>query len=87
MFGSVGGLISTWTYIPSDAPTYRIGHGINLGCAVAWTALAIAGYYWMKMDNKKRDEREVFEREKLIGMEQKEIEDLEWKHPAWRWKP
>jgi hypothetical protein len=86
MFGNIGGLIATWTYIPWDAPGYEIGHGMNLACAVAWTLLAIGAGLWMKYDNKKRDGREAGAHEALAGMSRKEVQDLEWKHPAWRWK-
>jgi hypothetical protein len=29
MFGNVGGLISTWSFLPFDKPDYHIGNGIN----------------------------------------------------------
>lgn len=87
MFGNIGGLIATWTYIPSDAPGYRIGNGLNLACAILWCSIAIAAGLWMRYDNKKRDEREGGANELLAGMSQKEIQDLEWKHPGWRWRP
>jgi hypothetical protein len=41
MFGYLGGLIATWTYLPSDAPRYFIGNSINLACAALWTGIAI----------------------------------------------
>ncbi|KAH7380038.1 major facilitator superfamily domain-containing protein [Pyrenochaeta sp. MPI-SDFR-AT-0127] len=87
MFGNIGGLIATWTFIPSDAPGYRIGNGLNLACAILWTTIAIAAGLWMRYDNRKRDEREAGAHELLAGMSQKEIQDLEWKHPGWRWRP
>lgn len=59
MFGNIGGLIATWTFIPSDAPGYRIGNGLNLACAILWTTIAIAAGLWMRYDNRKRDEREA----------------------------
>ena len=86
-FGYVGGLIATWTYLPGDAPRYPIGNSINLACAVGWTTLAIATLFWMKFDNKRRDDRETAVREEVAGLSQREIQDLEWKHPGWRWKP
>jgi hypothetical protein len=86
MFGSIGGLIATWTYLPGDSPLYRIGNGINVGCAVTWTVNAVGAGLWMKYDNKKRDEKEAGAHEELAGLSQKEIQDLEWKHPGWRWK-
>ncbi|KAI8942329.1 hypothetical protein NX059_000408 [Plenodomus lindquistii] len=86
MFGNIGGLIATWTYLPSDAPGYEIGNGINIACALAWTGIAIATGLWMRYDNKRRDAGEIGAREQLAGLGQKEIQDLEWKHPGWRWK-
>lgn len=87
MFGNIGGLIATWTFLPTDAPKYHIGNGINLTCAILWTLLAVATFFWMKYDNKKREKRAPGAREELAGLSQKEIVDLEWKHPEWRWRP
>lgn len=86
MFGYLGGLFATWTYLPSDAPRYFIGNSINVACATIWTGIAIGAALWMKYDNKKRDDREAGAHEELAGLSQKEIQDLEWKHPGWRWK-
>ena len=87
MFGYLGGLIATWTYLPTDAPRYFIGNSINVACATLWTAIAIGAGVWMKYDNTKRDEREAGAHEELAGLTEKEIQDLEWTHPGWRWKP
>lgn len=87
MFGSAGGLIATWTYLPTDAPEYAIGNSINLSCAIAWTTVAVLGVFWMKWDNNKREARSAGAHEQLAGMSEKDIQDLEWKHPDWRWKP
>jgi nitrate/nitrite transporter NarK len=87
MFGYVGGLIATWTFLPSDAPRYPIGNGINLACAITWTAVAIATLFWMKYDNKRRDEKESAALQEIANLSQHELGDLEWKHPSWRWKP
>lgn len=40
---------------------------------------------WMVRDNEKRDLRDVDA--ELEGKSLKQIQDLDWKHPAWRWKP
>ncbi|KAF7548677.1 hypothetical protein G7Z17_g6909 [Cylindrodendrum hubeiense] len=85
MFGNVGGLISTWAFPVSDGPKYPIGNGLNLGCATAILLLSTAGYFWMNADNKKRDARNV--EEELAGMSAGEIQELDWKHPAFRWRP
>lgn len=86
ILGYLGGLISTWIYLPNDGPQYVIGNSINLACAIGWTGIALGAGVWMKYDNKKRDEREAGAHEELAGLTQKEIQDLEWKHPGWRWK-
>ncbi|KAK1755511.1 major facilitator superfamily domain-containing protein [Echria macrotheca] len=85
MCGNIGGLISTWSFLPSDAPNYPIGNGLNLASAGTVLVVATLMLLWMKMDNKRRDGRNV--EEELAGMSQQEVEDLDWKHPAFRWKP
>ncbi|KAH7401295.1 major facilitator superfamily domain-containing protein [Pyrenochaeta sp. MPI-SDFR-AT-0127] len=86
MFGYCGALIATWTYLPWDTPKYMLGNGINLACAAAWTGIGIGAGMWMKYDNKKRDERQAAGMEEIAGLTQLEIQDLEFRHPAWRWK-
>lgn len=87
MFGYIGGLIATWTFLPTDAPRYPIGNGINLACSITWTLLAIATFSWMKYDNKRRDEKEEMAEEEITNLSQQAVQDLEWRHPSWRWKP
>ena len=86
-FGYVGALIASWTYLPGDSPRYAIGNGINLGCAVTWTVVAIFTKLWMTRDNRKRDSRQLEAHTELATLSDDEIANLEWKHPAWRWKP
>ncbi|KEZ41881.1 hypothetical protein SAPIO_CDS6569 [Scedosporium apiospermum] len=85
MFGNVGGLISTWSYIKWDAPDYKIGNGLNLGAASGILVCGILTSLWMNWDNRRREKRDVDQ--ELSGLSQAEIENLEWKHPAWRWAP
>jgi hypothetical protein len=40
---------------------------------------------WMVRDNKKRETRDVDG--ELEGKSLKQIQDLDWKHPSFRWKP
>lgn len=88
MFGYLGGLVATWTYLPWDGPMYPIGNGLNLAVSGALGVASICGLVWMKWDNKKRDERTPAEKEELLaGMTHEEIGDLDWKHPDFRWKP
>jgi len=85
MAGNIGGLISTWSYLPHDGPDYHIGNGLNLAVTCTIFLVTIATLLWMKWDNKRREARHV--EEELAGMSEQEIRDLDWKHPAFRWKP
>lgn len=88
MFGYLGGLVATWTYLPWDGPMYPIGNGLNLAVSGAIGVASIGGLVWMKLDNKKRDQRTPAEREELLaGMTREEIANLDWKHPDFRWRP
>ncbi|KAK2047215.1 major facilitator superfamily transporter [Colletotrichum somersetense] len=84
MFGNIGGLISTWSFISKDAPDYPIGNGLNLAASSMILIVATSAWFWMKWDNKRRDERSI--EEELAGMSEQEIRDLDWKHPAFRWR-
>lgn len=85
MFGNVGGLIAAWSFLPFDAPDYHIGNGLNLATAGTVFVVGTVMLLWMKKDNKKRESRDVDA--ELSGLTEKEIEDLDWKHPSFRWKP
>jgi hypothetical protein len=88
MCGYLGGLLATWTYLPWDGPMYPIGNGLNLAMSGLIGVASIAGLFWMKADNKRRDKVTPAEREELLaGLTPAQISDLEWKHPDWRWKP
>ncbi|CAD6579687.1 MAG: hypothetical protein CYPHOPRED_000984 [Cyphobasidiales sp. Tagirdzhanova-0007] len=83
MLGSIGGLISTWSFLPFDAPAYHIGNGLNLATSTCMLILSIGLLFWQKADNRRRDKLDV-DRE-LLGLSQTEIQQLDWKHPAFRW--
>lgn len=85
MFGNVGGLISTWSFLQWDAPNYHIGNGLNLATSGTILIASTLVLFWMFHDNQKRESRSI--EEELAGLEQKEIQDLDWKHPAFRWRP
>lgn len=84
MMGNVGGLIASWSFLPGDAPNYPIGNGLNLATNVSIFIAASLTLVWMKRDNKKREERDTDE--ELRGLTPEQIEDLDWKHPAFRWR-
>ncbi|KAI1200147.1 MFS general substrate transporter [Nemania serpens] len=85
MFGNIGGLIATWSYLPFDSPDYKIGNGLNLAAASLILIISILQIAWMRWDNKRREKKDI--EAELQGLTQTEIESLEWKHPGFRWRP
>ncbi|RMZ84310.1 hypothetical protein DV738_g503, partial [Chaetothyriales sp. CBS 135597] len=84
MLGNVGGLISTWAFLPFDSPHYPIGNGLNLAVQVMVFVLGCGIFWWVARDNRKRDLRDADT--ELAGMTTEEIQDLDWRHPGFRWK-
>lgn len=85
MFGNIGGLIATWVFIPSDGPRYPIGNGVNLATSSSILIVGTLTLLWMYWDNKRRQARSA--EEELAGLTQRQIEDLDWRHPGFRWVP
>lgn len=85
IIGNVGGLISTWAFAASDAPYFMRGSGLNMGTACSSLLLAIGLIFWMKWDNKRRAARDP--EAELSGLTLKQVHDLDWAHPGFRWKP
>jgi hypothetical protein len=85
MLGNIGGLISTWSFLPFDAPNYKIGNGLNLATSSTILILSIALLLWMNRSNKKRESVNVDQ--ELAGKSAGEIEDMDWRHPSFRWRP
>lgn len=84
MFGNIGGLISTWSFLPFDAPDFKIGNGLNLATSSTMFAVSVALYFWMAHDNKQREKKDVDA--ELEGLSQSQIQGLDWRHPSFRWK-
>ena len=84
MFGNIGGLIATWSFLPHDAPDYPIGNGLNLATSTLLLILAILSLLWMIADNKRREKRDIDA--ELVGLSEKQIQNLDWRHPGFRWK-
>ena len=87
MFGNVGGLISTWSFLPFDGPNYPIGNGLNLAANSTIFIVTIALGFWMKANNKKRNLKSHSAQMELEQQSEKQIQDLDWKHPHFRWRP
>lgn len=84
MLGNIGGLISTWAFLPFDAPNYPIGNGLNLATSAMTVITAALIWVFMKADNKRRSKKDIDA--ELDGMDAKQIQDLDWKHPGFRWR-
>jgi MFS family permease len=84
MLGNMGGLVATWSFLPFDAPDYRIGNGLNLATTSVMFLSSVALFFWMMWSNKKREKVDVSSA--LAGLSLKQIQDLDWKHPAFRWR-
>lgn len=86
MMGNLGGLIVTWSYLPSDAPQSRIASGLNVASlSTIFIILSFLGL-WMKRDDRERDARQSQADEGLSGLSASELQDLEYKHPSFRWR-
>lgn len=85
MMGNLGGLVSTWSFLPNDAPNFHIGNGLNFAAGSTILITAIALYFWMVADNARRQRKDVVGA--VAGLTTKQIQDLDWKHPGFRWKP
>lgn len=80
-----GGLVATWSFLPFDGPNYPIGNGLNMGACSLGLVVAILLELWMRRDNRKRESRDVDA--ELSGLSVKQIQDLDWRHPGFRWNP
>ena len=85
MLGNIGGLISTWSYLPFDGPDYHIGNGLNLATSSTTLLLGAGLWIYMTWDNKRRERVDVAA--PLAGLSQMQIQDLDWRHPGFRWRP
>ncbi|KAL4912644.1 major facilitator superfamily domain-containing protein [Aspergillus aurantiobrunneus] len=85
MFGNIGGLVSTWSFLDFDKPDYHIGNGLNLATSSMCLILSALLWAWMNWDNRKREETDVDQA--LAGLSQKQVQDLDWRNPAFKWRP
>lgn len=84
MFGNIGGLIATWSFLPFDAPDYHIGNGLNLAVSSVCLLVSVGLWLWMIWDNRRREKVDVDSA--LSGLSVKQIQDLDWRNPAFRWR-
>lgn len=85
MFGNIGGLVSTWSFLPFDGPDYHIGNGLNLATSTTTLILGASLWAYMTWDNRRRSRVDIGTA--LAGLSQKQIQDLDWRNPAFKWRP
>lgn len=83
LFPAGADMNSSWSYIPSDGPTYRTGHSINLGGQIGVLVLSTFGILYCTWENKqraagKRDSR-------LVGLDEVQKARLGSRHPEFRY--
>lgn len=86
MFGNIGGLIATWAFLPFDGPNFPIGNGLNLAVQVLVLMSGFGLALWMRMDNRKRAQAGDVHL-KIRDLSQKQVADLDWRHPGFIWRP
>ncbi|KAK5657148.1 hypothetical protein OQA88_3205 [Cercophora sp. LCS_1] len=84
LFAHLGGLVGTWAFLQWDAPHFPIGNGLNLATSTTLLLISSATLVWMKRDNRARDQRADREEEAGQSLTADEVQDLDWKHPAFR---
>ncbi|KAJ7180788.1 MFS general substrate transporter [Mycena filopes] len=83
-FGALGSVIAVWTYLPTDAPNYHKGNSLNLGTTSAICVLTVAAAIYIRWENAKRagGERDY----RFEGKTAKELEELGYRHPHFRYQ-
>lgn len=81
--GTIGSVVSTWTYTSNFAPRYLPGNAINL--ATTTLVFFIGGFltWYVRWENKRRDRGELDYR--LEGLTEEEAQGLGHKHPHFRY--
>ncbi|EFW98959.1 major facilitator superfamily transporter [Grosmannia clavigera kw1407] len=86
VLGGLGGIVSTWSFLESDAPMYRIGNSINLAASIGILVLSALVLLFMNTSNRQRDSRNAAKLTALEGLSEQELQALDWKHPSFRWR-
>ncbi|KAK4057223.1 hypothetical protein OIO90_001718 [Microbotryomycetes sp. JL221] len=82
--GNIGGLASTWTFVPSQNPRQVPGNTLNLVGSVIILFTAAGLWAWQIRQNKLRDQNR--QDGVLEGLTSEEIAALGDKHPAFRYR-
>ncbi|KAF8916083.1 MFS general substrate transporter [Mucidula mucida] len=82
--GTIGAIVAVWTYLPTDAPSFRKGSILNVATSSTVIVLVIIGALYIRWENGKRERGERNYR--LEGKTTQEIVDLGYKHPDFRYQ-
>ncbi|ESK89335.1 mfs transporter [Moniliophthora roreri MCA 2997] len=82
--GTIGAVIAVWTYLPTDAPNYHNGNTLNLSTSSFTCVLVLLVVLYIRLENAKRNRGERNYR--LEGKSRKEIEELGYLHPGFRYQ-
>ena len=84
MFGNAGGLVACWSYLNRDAPNFLPGNGLNVGASCAIVVMVAALTWYLRNENKKRDEGVRDHRLDALPVGEQEL--LGHRHPAFRYR-
>ncbi|KAI1824845.1 MFS transporter-like protein [Xylaria intraflava] len=79
-FANTSAFISTFIYLPKDAPSYILGHSISLGALIICTILVCLQVWYLWWENRKRERGDRDDR-----LVQGEEHRLGHRHPAFRY--
>jgi hypothetical protein len=83
--GSLGALISTWTYLPKDGPKYQQGYYMNLGFGTLLYVTTTSLTLYLRLENR---QKALGMRDHLLRMAtQEEMDRLGHWHPEFRFTP
>ncbi|PWN51714.1 MFS general substrate transporter [Violaceomyces palustris] len=84
MFGNLGGLIATWSYLPQHAPRYIPGNALNTATSATISVLSLVVLLWQIRENRRRDR--IDPKQVLEGKTKEEIQILGNRHPSFRFR-
>ncbi|KPV77718.1 uncharacterized protein RHOBADRAFT_31279 [Rhodotorula graminis WP1] len=83
MFGNLGGLIATWTFLPKDGPRYVPGNAFNLAGSVIMFCAAAGLWAWQVRENRAKENGR--DDHYLVGKTEEEVQLLGTKNPHFRY--
>ncbi len=83
--GNLGGVVSTWAYVPADAPLYKGANTAMMTFGIAIFALTLVTIWYIRTQNKRRDEGS-YQVQGFAEMSNEERNKLGIRHPAFRFR-